>query len=124
MDRQLVAGCKRDRAAGDQRSTGVSQPGEVIRDAWQNAACEEISMECRGLAAIQACQSGRIEVKGEKSPALRGNRLSAGPPLTVHHGEVPARRPGPAFWQQPGFQFANVRPAYLVVGRPRPHMLR
>jgi predicted YcjX-like family ATPase len=47
-------------------------------------------MDCLGLASIQATQSGLIEVNGEKIPALRGNRLSDGQPLTVYPGEVPA----------------------------------
>jgi predicted YcjX-like family ATPase len=46
-------------------------------------------MDCLGLASIQATQSGLIEVNGEKIPALRGNRLSDGQPLTVYPGEVP-----------------------------------
>ncbi len=48
-------------------------------------------MDCLGLASIQATQSGLIEVNGEKIPALRGDRLSDGQPLTIYPGEVPAR---------------------------------
>jgi predicted YcjX-like family ATPase len=55
-------------------------------------------------------QSGLIDVNGEKIPALRGNRLSDGEPLTVYPGEVPARLPGQAFWQNQGFQFEAFRP--------------
>ncbi len=50
----------------------VSLLQQLIQDAWQNAAFEGISMDCLGLASIQATQSGLIEVNGEKIPALRG----------------------------------------------------
>ena len=79
-------------------------------------------MDCLGLASIQATQSGLIEVNGEKIPALRGNRLSDGQPLTIYPGEVPASLPGQAFWQQQGFQFENFRPQVMDVDRPLPHI--
>lgn len=60
-------------------------------------------MDCLGLASVQATTSGLIDVKGEKIPALRGNRLSDGEPLTVYPGEVPARLPGQAFWDNGAF---------------------
>lgn len=41
-------------------------------------------MDCLGLASVQATTSGMIDVNGEKIPALRGNRLSDGAPLTVY----------------------------------------
>ncbi|MGQ0421166.1 YcjX family protein, partial [Bacillus sp. HC-Mk] len=72
----------------------VSLLQQLIQDAWQNAAFEGISMDCLGLASVQATTSGIIDVNGEKIPALRGNRLSDGAPLTVYPGEVPARLPG------------------------------
>ena len=59
-------------------------------------------MDCLGLASVQATTSGIIDVNGEKIPALRGNRLSDGAPLTVYPGEVPARLPGQAFWDKQG----------------------
>lgn len=40
-------------------------------------------MDCLGLASVQATTSGLIDVKA-KDPALRGNRLSDGEPLTVY----------------------------------------
>ncbi|MFP1558790.1 YcjX family protein [Escherichia coli] len=55
-------------------------------------------MDCLGLASVQATTSGIIDVNGEKIPALRGNRLSDGAPLTVYPGEVPARLPGQALY--------------------------
>ena len=80
----------------------VSLLQQLVQDAWQNAAFEGISMDCLGLASVQATQSGLIDLNGEKIPALRGNRLSDGEPLTVYPGEVPARLPGQAFWQSQG----------------------
>lgn len=44
-------------------------------------------MDCLGLASVQATQSGLIDLNGEKIPALRGNRLSDGEPLTVYPGK-------------------------------------
>ncbi len=79
---------------------------------------EGISMDCLGLASIQATQSGLIEVNCEKIPALRSNRLSDGQPLTIYPGEVPARLPGQAFWQQQGAsQFENFRPQASRIAR-------
>ena len=122
IDKLLFAATKADHVTIDQHSNMVSLLQQLIQDAWQNAAFEGISMDCLGLASIQATQSGLIEVNGEKIPALRGNRLSDGQPLTIYPGEVPARLPGQAFWQQQGFQFENFRPQVMDVDRPLPHI--
>ncbi|HBD82349.1 MAG TPA: hypothetical protein DC039_17290, partial [Leclercia adecarboxylata] len=81
-----------------------------------------ISMDCLGLASVQATQSGLIDVNGDKIPALRGHRLSDGAPLTVYPGEVPARLPGQAFWEKQGFQFEAFRPQVMTVDQPLPHI--
>ncbi|EHX7044034.1 YcjX family protein, partial [Salmonella enterica] len=73
-------------------------------------------------ASVQATTSGVIEVNGEKIPALRGNRLSDGAPLTVYPGEVPSRLPGQAFWDSQGFQFEAFRPQVMDVDKPLPHI--
>ena len=102
----LIASChirKADHVTVDQHANMVSLLQQLVQDAWQNAAFEGIGMDCLGLASVQATQSGLIDLNGEKIPALRGNRLSDGEPLTVYPGEVPARLPGQAFWQQQGF---------------------
>ncbi len=122
IDKLLFAATKADHVTVDQHSNMVSLLQQLIQDAWQNAAFEGISMDCLGLASIQATQSGLIELNGEKIPALRGNRLSDGQPLTIYPGEVPARLPGQAFWQQQGFQFENFRPQVMDVDRPLPHI--
>ena len=122
MSLALFTATKADHVTIDQHSNMVSLLQQLIQDAWQNAAFEGISMDCLGLASIQATQSGLIEVNGEKIPALRGNRLSDGQPLTIYPGEVPARLPGQAFWQQQGFQFENFRPQVMDVDRPLPHI--
>jgi len=122
IDKLLFAATKADHVTVDQHSNMVSLLQQLIQDAWQNAAFEGISMDCLGLASIQATQSGLIEVNGEKIPALRGDRLSDGQPLTIYPGEVPARLPGQAFWQQQGFQFENFRPQVMDVDRPLPHI--
>lgn len=40
-----------------------------------------------GWLPCQATQSGMVDVQGEQIPALRGNRLSDGAPLTVYPGK-------------------------------------
>ena len=75
-----------------------------------------------GWPSVQATTSGIIDVNGEKIPALRGNRLSDGAPLTVYPGEVPARLPGQAFWDKQGFQFETFRPQVMDVDKPLPHI--
>jgi len=54
--------------------------------------------------------------------ALKGHRLQDGAPLTVFPGEVPARLPGAAFWQQQGFHFDEFRPRETSVDAPLPHI--
>lgn len=93
IDKLLFAATKADHVTVDQHANMVSLLQQLVQDAWQNAAFEGISMDCLGLASVQATQSGLIDLNGEKIPALRGNRLSDGEPLTVYPGEVPARLP-------------------------------
>jgi predicted YcjX-like family ATPase len=122
-DRQTaLCGHKADHVTVDQHANMVSLLQQLVQDAWQNAAFEGIGMDCLGLASVQATQSGLIDLNGEKIPALRGNRLSDGEPLTVYPGEVPARLPGQAFWQNQGFQFEAFRPQAMSVDRPLPHI--
>ncbi|MGC1006248.1 YcjX family protein [Pantoea agglomerans] len=122
IDKLLFAATKADHITSDQHGNMVSLLQQLVQDAWQNAAFEGISMDCIGLASVQATQSGLVDHRGEKIPALRGNRLDDGEPLTVYPGEVPPRLPGNAFWQQQGFQFEQFRPQQLDVDRPLPHI--
>ncbi|GHK48340.1 hypothetical protein ECZU08_39360 [Escherichia coli] len=122
IDKLLFAATKADHVTIDQHANMVSLLQQLIQDAWQNAAFEGISMDCLGLASVQATTSGMIDVNGEKIPALRGNRLSDGAPLTVYPGEVPARLPGQAFWDKQGFQFEAFRPQVMDVDKPLPHI--
>lgn len=74
-------------------------------------------MDCLGLASIQATQSGLIELNGEKIPALRGNRLSDGQPLTIYPGEVPARLPGQPSGSSRAFSLKTfVRRSWMSIG--------
>jgi len=122
IDKLLFAATKSDHVTGDQHANLVSLLQQLVQDAWQNAAFEGIAMDCVGLASVQATQSGFVEHQGEKIPALRGYRLQDNAPLTVYPGEVPARLPGNAFWQQQGFHFEQFRPQELDVDRPLPHI--
>lgn len=122
IDRLLFAATKADHVTVDQHANMVSLLQQLIQEAWQNAAFEGIAMDCMGLASVQATRSGLVDVNGEQIPALRGNRLSDGAPLTVYPGEVPARLPSAAFWQQQGFQFEAFRPQSMPVDQPLPHI--
>lgn len=78
-------------------------------------------MDCLGLASVQATTSGMIDVNGEKIPALRGNRLSDGAPLTVYRRSSRTFA-GQAFWDKQGFQFEAFRPQVMDVDKPLPHI--
>ncbi|MDW9423854.1 YcjX family protein, partial [Yersinia enterocolitica] len=122
IDKLMFAATKADHVTADQHANLVSLLQQLVQEAWQNAAFEGISMDCVGLASVQATQSGIVEHQGQKIPALRGNRLTDGAPLTVFPGDVPARLPGPAFWQQQGFHFDEFRPQAVHVDSPLPHI--
>lgn len=122
IDKLLFAATKADHVTVDQHANMVSLLQQLVQDAWQNAAFEGIDRECMGIASVQATQSGLLDVNGEQIPALRGNCLNDGAPLTVYPGEVPARLPGSAFWEKQGFQFAQFRPQVMDVDRPLPHI--
>lgn len=122
IDKLLFAATKADHITADQHANMVSLLQQLVQDAWQNAAFEGITMDCLGLASVQATESGLVDHRGEKLPALRGNRLDDGEALTFYPGEVPPRLPGHTFWQQQGFQFEQFRPQQLDVDRPLPHI--
>jgi predicted YcjX-like family ATPase len=118
----MFAATKADHVTADQHANLVSLLQQLVQEAWQNAAFEGISMDCVGLASVQATESGIVDSQGQKIPALRGSRLEDGTPLTVFPGDVPARLPGSAFWQQQGFHFDQFRPQAVYVDRPLPHI--
>lgn len=122
IDRLMFAASKADHITADQHANLVSLLQQLVQDAWQNAAFEGIAMDCAGIAAIQATQSGMVQHQGQSIPALRGERLSDGAPLTVYPGEVPARLPQAAFWQQQGFCFEQFRPQRMSIDTPLPHI--
>ncbi|MFS2225714.1 YcjX family protein [Pantoea sp. B65] len=122
IDKLLFAASKSDHVTADQHANLVSLLQQLVQDAWQNAAFEGITMDCVGLAAVQATQSGLVDHQGEKIPALRGHRLQDNEPLTFYPGEVPPRLPGNAFWQQQGFHFEQFRPQNIDVDRSLPHI--
>lgn len=122
IDKLMFAATKADHITADQHSNLVSLLQQLVQEAWQNAAFEGISMDCLGLASIQGTENGTVEHHGQRMAALKGHRLSDGAPLTVFPGEVPARLPGPAFWQQQGFQFDQFRPGVMSIESPLPHI--
>ena len=56
-----------------------------------------------------------------KIPALRGNRLSDGEPLTVYPGKF-RRVCRAGFLAKRGFQFEAFRPQSMNVDQPLPHI--
>lgn len=122
IDKLMFAATKADHITTDQHANLVSLLQQLVQDAWQNAAFEGISMECAGIASVQATQSGLVDHQGQKIPALKGHRLSDGEPLTVYPGEVPSRLPGPAFWREQGFHFDAFRPPEMSIDTPLPHI--
>lgn len=122
IDKLMFAATKADHITADQHANLVSLLQQLVQEAWQNAAFEGISMDCLGLASIQGTENGTVEHHGQRMAALKGHRLSDGEPLTVFPGEVPARLPGPAFWQQQGFQFDQFRPGVMSIESPLPHI--
>ena len=115
LESNLVS-IENDYAAG-MRQTDINARQSAVNNEEKLAALG-LNMGARG----QATTSGIIDVNGEKIPALRGNRLSDGAPLTVYPGEVPARLPGQAFWDKQGFQFEAFRPQVMDVDKPLPHI--
>lgn len=122
IDRLMFAATKADHVTADQHANVVSLLQQLVQDAWQNAAFEGISMECAGIASVQATHSGVVEHQGQRIPALKGHRLSDGLPLTVYPGDVPSRLPGPAFWREQGFNFEPFRPQEMSMDAPLPHI--
>lgn len=118
----LFAASKSDHVTPDQHTNLVSLLQQLVQEAWQNAAFEGISMDCIGLASIQATDSGIIDYRGEKLPALKGERLSDGQTMTFYPGEVPKRLPNEQFWQKQQFEFENFRPRQIPLDQPLPHI--
>jgi predicted YcjX-like family ATPase len=122
IDKLMFAATKADHITADQHANLVSLLQQLVQEAWQNAAFEGISMDYVGLASVQATESGIVDHHGQRIPALKGHRLNDDTSLTVFPGEVPARLPGPAFWQQQGFHFDEFRPRVMSVDSPLPHI--
>lgn len=122
IDKLLFAATKADHVTTDQHGNLVSLLQQLVQEARQHAAFEGIDMNCMGIASVQATQSGLVAVEGEQIPALRGERLSDGEPLTLYPGDVPARLPGAEFWQQQPFQFEQFRPRIMTFDTPLPHI--
>lgn len=79
-------------------------------------------MDYSGVAAIQSTLTGAVMHQRQSLPALKGDRLEDGAPLTFYPGEVPARLPGPAFWQRQQFQFETFRRQARESDAPLPHI--
>lgn len=73
IDRLMFAASKADHVTADQYANLVSLLQQLVQDAWQNAAFEGISMDCAGIAAIQATQSGVVDHQGRRSRPCAGS---------------------------------------------------
>ncbi|PHM38124.1 YcjX family protein [Xenorhabdus innexi] len=122
IDKLMFAASKADHVTADQHVNLVSLLQQLVQEAWQNAAFEGISMDCVGLASVQATESGIVMHEGEQIPAIKGNRLSDDKLLTFFPGEVPQRLPGNDFWQKQGFNFESFRPRQVSIDAPLPHI--
>ncbi|MDR0219292.1 MAG: YcjX family protein [Enterobacteriaceae bacterium] len=122
IDKLMFAASKADHITTDQHANLVSLLQQLVQEAWQNAAFEGISMDCVGLASVQATESGIVAHDGEKIPAIKGNRLSDDKLLTFFPGEVPQRLPSHDFWQTQGFNFESFRPRQTNIDAPLPHI--
>ncbi|XPE38736.1 YcjX family protein [Shigella flexneri] len=120
IDKLLFAATKADHVTIDQHANMVSLLQQLIQDAWQNAAFEGISMDCLGLASVQATTSGLLMLTVRKF-RLRGNRLSDGAAHCLSWRSS-SRLPGQAFWDKQGFQFEAFRPQVMDVDKPLPHI--
>ncbi|WP_204319213.1 YcjX family protein, partial [Escherichia coli] len=58
IDKLMFAATKADHITADQHANLVSLLQQLVQEAWQNAAFEGISMDCVGLASVQATESG------------------------------------------------------------------
>ncbi|MEX0446684.1 YcjX family protein [Xenorhabdus sp. SGI246] len=122
IDKLMFAASKADHVTADQHANLVSLLQQLVQEAWQNAAFEGISMDCVGLASVQATESGIVVHEGEKIPAIKGNRLSDDKLLTFFPGEVPQRLPDNDFWQKQGFNFESFRPRQVNIDESLPHI--
>ncbi|MCC8378268.1 YcjX family protein [Xenorhabdus sp. PB30.3] len=122
IDKLMFAASKADHITADQHVNLVSLLQQLVQEAWQNAAFEGISMDCVGLASVQATESGIVMHEGEQIPAIKGNRLSDDKLLTFFPGEVPRRLPSNDFWQKQGFNFESFRPRQVSIDAPLPHI--
>ncbi|CDH19488.1 conserved hypothetical protein [Xenorhabdus bovienii str. kraussei Quebec] len=122
IDKLMFAASKADHVTADQHANLISLLQQLVQEAWQNAAFDGISMDCVGLASVQATESGIVLHDGEKIPAIKGNRLSDDKLLTFFPGEVPQRLPNSDFWQKQGFNFESFRPKQVNVDTPLPHI--
>ncbi|WP_025903109.1 MULTISPECIES: YcjX family protein [Tatumella] len=122
IDKLLFAATKADHITTDQHASLVSLLRQMVQEAWQQAAFEGIKMDCVALSSVRATGAGTMMHQQQRFPALRGHRLSDGSPLTFYPGDVPARFPADAFWQNGGFRFEAFRPPVMDSDRPLPHI--
>jgi len=121
IDKVLFAATKADHVTPDQYSHLVSLLQQMIHPAWQNAAYENIEMNCISMASVRTTQSGYIATEDGKIPAIQGTSED-GVPVTLYPGDVPAKLPNPEFWQQNRFEFTAFRPAPMTGDEPCSHI--
>ncbi|CAH0525631.1 YcjX family protein [Vibrio hippocampi] len=120
IDKVLFAATKSDHVTPDQHANLVSLLQQMVHPTWQEAAFENIEMNCMSIASIQATQAGFITKGSDNIPALRGVTLQ-GEPMTLYPGDVPERLPKPDYWQHNRFEFTAFRPLESAMDEPCPH---
>lgn len=121
IDKILFAATKADHVTPEQHPNLVSLLQQMVQPTWQQAAYDNIEMNCVSLASVQATQAGFIPRGDTSLPALQGTTL-AGESLTLFPGEVPKKLPSAAFWHEQGFAFQAFRPMPSSVDEPLRHI--
>ncbi|MCK6261819.1 YcjX family protein [Vibrio sp. ZSDE26] len=120
IDKILFAATKADHVTPEQHSNLVSLLQQLVHPAWQNAAFENIEMNCIAMASIQATTAGFISDGEATIPAIQGSTLE-GEPMTLFPGEVPQKLPNSDYWEKSGFEFSNFAPKAKVDYAPIEH---
>ena len=128
IDKILFAATKADHVTPDQHKNLVSLLQQMVHPAWQEAAFENIDMNCMSLASIRATEAGFVgggealeaQKNVKSSAALRGTTLD-NQTITLYPGDVPARLPHRDYWQARQFEFTSFRPLINHSDEPLSH---
>ena len=131
IDRLLFAASKADHVTPDQHPALQHLLQTLVHQAAGEARFEGIRMDCLPMAALRCADSLRLDWQGKPLTVLRGTD-DTGTLRQLFPGELPAGRPGPAFWQAnapaadasaaSGFGFVHWQPPVGLGSGPWPHI--